>query len=331
MSTISIESDTNNASTVPSSMTTREIACQTTSDLHIALLALEFPHLFQKLNPLSSVYDTPAQSEIKLNDEISPNIKTPEPSSSECNPHAKYTTVSSVTTSEKKRGEVDFACRSVLYDTLRTPFSGVAVNSSPADISSISSLPSSEKKTPLSADQTSDKRRLSVRLNFQDHVNQRSNNDYVASPILNDEEILCSNDVISCTEDNVALCASIKLAVDENSLPVTTLSNATDKKRSDFSSPSKEIEFTDINEENQDIERVNSKISQNYRDIKEISTMGPDFIPDSLVQIQDDVEIFKDGDACENKNTGGDRSPEVSASVSNALNPYVETTVLILF
>lgn len=276
------------------SLTTKEVACQTSSDLHLALLMQEFPHLFQKSSLPSSVYDSPAQSDMKSSDRTLSVVRTPENSLRDC----KFTTVSSITTSEKKSADAEFASRSILCDSLRTPINFPSKNSSPADISSISLLPSSEKKFSDFVTPDLDRRKLSIRLNFQKGTKLQSKNDIESpstGPVVNDDEILFSKDIISCTEDSVIYSSNMKSPVAEKTLLSTCDTNETYEKQNSSSSVSEELKFRNMKEDDKGVENVEETICNNERDEQVIFTADPDFIPDTdAVQIQDDVEIFKD-------------------------------------
>lgn len=297
-----------NVSTVVNSlMTTKEVACQTTSDLHLALLMEEFPHLFEKSNLSSSVYDSPAQSDIKYCDETLSALRTPELLLQERSPHLKYTSVSSITTSEKKRVEMEFNSRSVLYDGLRTSFSGVGANYSPANVSNISPLPSSEKKPSTLETNDLERRELSVKLNFQEGSKLCFENDPIGSPSItplpDEKETPCSKDVISSMEDAM-IHSNANLTESEKPLFSSSIISKTDDRQCELTNTnaSKEIEFTDSNKNDE------GEIDRNEREAEEMFVAHSDYISDSTLQGQDDVEIFESEEKDRNQDR---RSPEV--------------------
>jgi len=307
----SVENCSNYVSTTQNSLTTKEVACQTTSDLHLALFMQEFPHLFQRSNLPSSIYDRPAQSGMKSNDDILSTIRTPESLLPNCNVGVKYMTISSIATSEKKRAEKDFACRSVLYDSIRTPLSCVRTNS-PADISNISPLPTSGNKPYGLEINNSDPCKSNVKSTSLEGIKSCSKEVLVESPsiipLLEDDKCVYSRDVIICTEDNATYCSNTAV---ERSLSSPPTTNNMNEGQSTLSYTSKEIEFADVNEDDEGAKHEERESCDDGRDVTLVFKVDPDYIPDSVNHIQDDVEIFKDEEKNKSQDVEEHRSPEV--------------------
>lgn len=136
--------------TIPTSPRAKSISCQTTSDLHVSLLKQEFPHLFNQQSNGVGMYDTLDKStptDFKACDDL----KTPQISGT--SRHISFTTISSVTSSEKKIFENLFTDRSVLDDS---SFHCASVAEKTLDM--IQPLPSTGKKAfPASTSFTCEK------------------------------------------------------------------------------------------------------------------------------------------------------------------------------
>lgn len=286
--------------TMPSSPAKKSVACQTTTELHVALLIQEFPHLFQRSSLPLSVYDTPVESTLaSCKDEGAVPVKTPDIRTSLLGHHDRFTRVSSVTSSEKKRFEKEFAERSVLCDSFRTPASGIGVVNEHADISCISLLPSSGKKVPEFDSQDSEKRKLSVRLNFQDVEPSITSRGDAKSSAVDALENAEENNVISVHD--TTYCSGLKSTSSLNS----TLQDASNRevegeKQNRLSCASNEIEFTEGSPAQQEKDAVVTKRNSGNEDKGENLSMtmvldtNISIIPDTNVPVEEDVEIFTD-------------------------------------
>lgn len=132
----------------------KSVACQTSPELHLALLKQEFPHLFELYHSKKdfpvSVYDTPVESTNE------PTLAAKTPDASVLNASAKYTLISEVTSSEKKIANKHFADDSILCD-------------SPFSIGSANKTTNVSGYAPLTPDRKMlSHKKLSCRLNFDD-------------------------------------------------------------------------------------------------------------------------------------------------------------------
>ncbi|XP_065206912.1 titin homolog isoform X2 [Planococcus citri] len=157
-----LSNDYNDAPTQKRGTPTKEVACQTSPGLHLALLKQEFPDLFEKhmsdstkKNYPPSVYDTPTEP---INEGVKITAKTPDIRLLDTT--AKYTLVSSITSSEKKRIDDNFMNESVLGNAT-------------IDVISANKTTNISGYTPLSPETLNGKKKLSCRLNFDDNDDKK--------------------------------------------------------------------------------------------------------------------------------------------------------------
>jgi len=81
--------------------------------------------------------------------------------------------------------------------------------------------------------------------------------------------------------------------------------------QSTLSYTSKEIEFADVNEDDEGAKHEERESCDDGRDVTLVFKVDPDYIPDSVNHIQDDVEIFKDEEKNKSQDVEEHRSPEV--------------------
>lgn len=253
----------------------------------------EFPHFFKKSNLPSSIYDTPAEPaflEDKVNDSVP--VKTPDVGEFSLNQHEKFTRVSSITSTEKDLYEKDFAERSVLCDSFRTPGSDGTLGEH-VDISCISLLPSSSKKPVKSESQDSDKRKLSVRLNFQN-----------VEPSLLNQNKLVSPDGWEKIEQKVitSFFDSTYLSGQKTSQSSCNIYEVANEKQNMLSNTSNEIAFTDAGTEGYEDDVIAKKSADDEDEKKSFSgSLLADtdriLIPDTHGVLEEEVEILHDNEA----------------------------------
>lgn len=269
------------------------VACQTTSELHIALLIREFPHFFKQSNLPSSIYDTPVEPaflEGKVNDTVP--VKTPDVEEFSLNQHEKFTRVSSITSTEKDLYDKDFAEQSVLCDSFCTPGSDGTLGEH-VDISCISLLSSSSKKPIKSESQDSEKRKLSVRLNFQN-----------VEPSLLNRNKLVSSDGWEKVEQKTAtsILDSTHLSGQKTSQSSCNMYEVASEKQNMLSNDSNEIAFTDAGTEGYENDVIAKKPANDEDEKKGFSgsllaETDRILIPDTHGIFEEEVEIFHDNEA----------------------------------